>query len=112
MKSNDIHDLTFTPDGTLLAANPGNPKLYDDKENYNLQCVNPDTEGSQIYVWNPETGETLIKFAGSQFILSSDSCLVAGSSPDETLTDSKRIDSNVSVWDISSGEQIAPLHRT
>ena len=106
-KANDIHDLTFTPDGTLLAANPGNPKLYfDDKENYN-QCVNPDTEGSQIYVWNPETGEALIKFAGDQFILSPDSCLVAGSSPDETLTDSKRIDSNVSVWDISSGEQLA-----
>ena len=106
-KSNDIHDLTFTPDGTLLAANPGNPKLYsNDKENYN-QCVNPDTEGSQIYVWDPETGEVLIKFAGWEFTLSSDSCLVAGSSPNETLTDSKRIDSNVSVWDISSGEQIA-----
>ena len=106
-KANDIHDLTFTPDGTLLAANPGNPKLYSgDKENYN-QCVNPDTEGSQIYVWNPETGEALIKFPGNEFVLSSDSCLVAGSSPDETLTDSKRIDSNISVWNISSGEQIA-----
>ena len=106
-KSNDIHDLTFTPDGTLLAANPGNPKLYsNDKDNYD-QCVNPHTEGSQIYVWEPETGEALIKFAGNEFTLSSDSCLVAGSSPDETLTDSKRIDSNVSVWDISSGEQIA-----
>ncbi len=106
-KSNDIYDLRFTQDGTLLAAIAGNPKHYsDDKENYN-EFVNPETEGCQIYVWQPETGDVIIKFAGHRFALSSDSRYIAGSSPDEISANDKRIDSNISVWDISTREQVA-----
>ncbi len=106
-KSNDIYDLQFTPDGTLLAAIAGNPfHISDDKENYD-EILNPDSEGSQIYVWDPTTGEIIIKFAGHRYALSNDNRLIAGSSPDNTSTNKKRVDNNISVWDISTREQIA-----
>ena len=54
-KANDIRQLQFSPDGKLLAANAGNPKMYS-HEDWD-QLLNPDTEGEQIYVWDPETGE-------------------------------------------------------
>ncbi len=106
-KSNDIYDLQFTPDGTLLAAIAGNPFHSSGKKETYDEILNPDSEGSQIYVWDPTTGKKLVKFAGHRFALSSDSRLVAGSSPDETSTNEKCVDSNISVWDISTGEQIA-----
>ena len=106
-QSNDISQLQFSPDGKLLAANAGNPKLYSDEDADDYQLLNPDTEGDQIYVWNPETGETIIKFAGTEFAFSQDSRLLAGESPDETVGDANRVDCCVSVWDITSSERIA-----
>ena len=106
-QSNDISQLQFSPDGKLLAANAGNPKLYSDEGADDYQLLNPDTEGDQIYVWNPETGEAIIKFAGIEFAFSQDSRLLAGESPDETVRDTNRVDCCVSVWDIASRERIA-----
>lgn len=106
-KSNDISELQFSPDGELLAAVAGNHKLYsNDKENFD-ELLNPDTEGDQIYVWRPETGEVILKFAGRNFAFSSDNRLLAGACPDETVNDGKSVDSWVSVWDITSSEHIA-----
>ena len=106
-KSNDIYELQFSPNGELLAATTGNHQLYsNDEENYD-ELLNPDTEGDQIYVWRPETGEVILKFAGRNFTFSSDSRLLAGACADETLNDDKRVDRWVSVWDITSGEHIA-----
>ena len=106
-KANDIRQLQFSPDGKLLAANAGNPKLYsNDDDNYD-QLLNPDTEGDQIYVWAPETGEAIIKFTGWRLAFSQDSRLLVGTSPDGTVGDADRVDCCVSVWDIASGERIA-----
>ncbi len=102
-KSNDISRLQFSPDGELLAATAGNPKLYSNDD----ELLNPDTEGTQTYVWNPETGKPIIKFAGQEFVFSSDSRLLAGVCDDETLNDDEGIDRCVSVWDVPSREQIA-----
>ena len=100
---NDISELQFSPDGKLLAANARNPKLYSDEDQDDYQLLNPDTEGDQIYVWDPETGEALIKFAGRDFAFSQDSRLLAGASPHKTVCDADC----VSVWDITSKERIA-----
>jgi len=106
-KSNDINRLKFSPNGELLAATAGNPKLY----SIDNKLLNPDTEGTQTYVWNPETGKPIIKFAGQDFVFSSDSRLLAAACPDETLIDDKRDDIwGVSVWDVTSCEQIAFLN--
>ncbi|MYF98112.1 sigma-70 family RNA polymerase sigma factor [Candidatus Poribacteria bacterium] len=102
-KSNDVWQLEFSPDSKLLAATVGNPKVYSDDE----QLLNPDTEGTQTYVWNPETGEPIVKFAGSDYAYSSDSRMLAAASMDETVEDDERVDQCVSVWDLTSGEQIA-----
>lgn len=101
-RSNDIWDLEFSPDGNLLAATAGNSKLYNDDN----VCLNPDTEGTQTYVWDPKTGKQIIKFAGREFVFSSDSRLIAGAAADETLKDDERIDRCVSVWDLTTSEQI------
>ena len=63
-RSNDIWQLEFSPDGNLLAATAGNSKLYNDDD----VCLNPDTEGTQTYVWDPKTGKQIIKFAGREFV--------------------------------------------
>lgn len=104
-KANDIYQLQFSPDGKRLAAYAGNPKLYSN-DNWD-QPLNPDTEGDQIYVWDPETGEAIIKFAGRELAFSQDSRLLAGASPDETVPGADRIDCCVSVWDIALRERIA-----
>ena len=100
---NDISQLEFSPDGELLAATAQNPEVYLDED----QPLNPDTEGYQTYVWHPETGEAIVKFAGRDFVFSSDSCLLAGAAADETLNDANRVDRCVSVWDVTTGERIA-----
>ena len=100
---NDISQLEFSPDGRLLAATAQNPKIYSPDD----QVLNSDTEGYQTYVWHPETGEVIVKFAGRNFAFSSDSRLLAGASADETLNDANRIDRCVSVWDVTTGKRIA-----
>ncbi|MXV77525.1 hypothetical protein F4083_13140 [Candidatus Poribacteria bacterium] len=104
-KSNDISQLEFSPDGNLLAGTAQNPKMYSPDD----QILNPDTEGEQTYLWNPETGEVILKFAGREFIFSTDSRLLAIASPDESqvASDAKRIDCCVSVWDVVSRKRIA-----
>ncbi len=102
-KSNDISQLKFSPNGELLAATAGNPQLFSNDD----QLLNPDTEGTQTYVWNPETGKPIIKFAGQDFVFSSDSRLLAAACRDETLKNGERDDHWVSVWDVTSREQIA-----
>lgn len=106
-QSNDISELQFSPDGKLLAAKAGNPKLYSDEDSDDYQLLNPDTEGDQIYVWDPETGEAIIKFAGYALVFSQDSRLLAGAASDETVEAAERVDRCVSVWDITSKERIA-----
>ncbi|MDE0088203.1 MAG: sigma-70 family RNA polymerase sigma factor [Candidatus Poribacteria bacterium] len=101
-QSNDIAKLQFSPDGKLLAAYAGNPKLYSNDE-----LLNPDAEGPQIYVWCPETGKVVLKFAKHNFTFSPDSRLLAVTCPDETLNDDESVDRWVSVWDVTSGEHIS-----
>ncbi|MCG9130902.1 hypothetical protein J5I95_04380 [Candidatus Poribacteria bacterium] len=101
-QSNDILQLEFSPDGKLLAATADNPELSRDG-----QVLNPDTEGRQTYVWHPETGEVIVKFAGRNFAFSPDSRLLAGAAADETLGDTDRVDRCVSVWDVTTGERIS-----
>ena len=104
-KSNDIPHLEFSPDGNFLAGTAQNPKMYSPDD----QVLNPDTEGEQTYLWNPETGEVILKFAGADFVFSADSRLLAAASPDDShaSSDAKRIDRCVSVWDVVSRERIA-----
>ena len=106
-QSNDISRLQFSPDGKRLAARAENPQLYSNEDDNYDQLLNPDTEGNQIYVWDPETGEAIIKFAGHEFVFSQDSRMLTGASPDETIHDDNRDDCCVSVWDITSRERIA-----
>ncbi len=102
-KTNDIWGLTFTPDGSLLAAMVSN-----DKENSKEhECLDPDGEGPQIYVWEPETGKPLVKFPGETFAVSQDSRFIAGGSTDGTLIDDELLYSDIAVWDIAASEQIA-----
>ncbi len=104
-KSNDISQLEFSLDGNFLVGTVQNPKMYSPDD----QILNPDTEGEQTYLWNPETGEVILKFAGREFIFSTDSRLLAIASPDEShsTSDAKRIDRCVSVWDVVSRKRIA-----
>lgn len=100
-QSNDIHQLEFSPDGRCLAATAGNPELYSNDD----QVLNPDTEGTQTYVWHPETGEVITKFAGRNFAFSPDSRLLAGGAADETSGNTDRVDRCVSVWDVTTSER-------
>ena len=105
-KSNDISHLEFSPDGNLLAGTAQNQKYWSPDDD---RVLIPDREGEQIYIWNPETGEVILKFAGNDFVFSADSRLLAGASPDDShsSSDVKRIDRCVSVWDVVSRERIA-----
>ena len=100
-QSNDIHQLEFSPDGKLLAATADNPELYSNDD----QLLNPDTEGTQTYVWHPETGEAIVKFAGRNFAFSPNSRLLASAAFDETLGSTDRVDRCVSIWDVTTGER-------
>ena len=104
IQSNDITQLEFSPDGKhlTLAATAQNPKISRDG-----QVLNPNREGYQTYVWHPETGEAIVKFAGRNFAFSPDSRLLAGAAADATLSNSDRVDRCVSVWDVTTGERIS-----
>ena len=105
-KSNDISQLEFSPDGSLLAGtarNQGDWSPDDDR----VPII--EREGEQTYLWHPETGEVILKLAGIDFVFSADSCLLAAASPadSDSSSDVKRIDRCVSVWDIKNKERIA-----
>ena len=91
-QSNDIRQLGFSPDGRFLAA---------------ATAQNPDTEDPQTYVWHPETGALIVKFAGRNFAFSPDSRLLAGAAADEISNDTNRVDRCVSIWDVTTGERIS-----
>ena len=104
VESADISQLEFSPDGQYIAAIGDNPKVYSTRDD---GLVNPDTEGMQIHIWDPETGVPIVKFAGSRFTFSPDSRLVAGTAPDESGNDTDRVDRCISVWDIAKAKRIA-----
>lgn len=110
-RSNDVAQLEFSPDSKFLAATVNNPKLYSFRDG-ERKLINPDTEGMQTYVWHPETGEAIVKFAGTNFIFSPDSRLIACKCPDETLSKTEAADSIynfISVWEVATGERFAYL---
>ena len=85
-QSNYISRLGFSPDGRHVAA----------------------TVEGQTYLWNPRTGVPIAEFAGIKFAFSPDSRLLACENP-YTIphTTPPRAASNISVWDIATGERIA-----
>ena len=105
-RSNDVSRLEFSANGKFLAATVNNPEIYSFRDG-ERKLVNPDTEGTQTYVWHPEAGEAIIKFAGRNFAFSPDSRLLAGAAADETMRNDDRVDSCVSVWDVTTGERVA-----
>ena len=110
-QSNDVAHLEFSADSKFLAATVGNPKVYTFRDG-ERKLVNPDTEGIQTYVWHPETGEAILKFAGRNFVFSPDSRLIACACPDETLSKAEDAASSynfISVWEIATGERFAYL---
>ena len=110
-QGNDVAHLEFSPDSKLLAATVNNPKVYSFRDGKRT-LVNPGTEGTQTYVWHPETGEAIVKFAGRNFVFSPDSRLIACACPDETLSKTEAADSVynfISVWEIATGERFAYL---
>ena len=100
-QSNDISQLEFSPDGKLLAGTAYNSKLYTDDN----QVLNPDTEGRQTYIWDPETGTPVAKFAGDTFAFSPDSCLLACATSDDNNVDN--VHCCVSVWSLKTRERLA-----
>lgn len=105
-KSNDVSHLEFSPDGNLLAGTAQNQKFWSPDDD---RVLIPDREGEKTYLWNPETGEVILKFSGTDFVFSADSSLLAAASPDDSHSgsDVKRIDRCVSVWNVVSRERIA-----
>ncbi|RKU16971.1 hypothetical protein C6503_11360 [Candidatus Poribacteria bacterium] len=104
VKSADISQLEFSPNGQYIAAVGDNNKVYSVHDD---RVVNPDTEGMQTHIWDPATGVPIVKFAGSRFTFSPDSRLLAGATPDKSSNDDDRVDRWISVWDIAKGERIA-----
>ena len=104
VKSADISQLEFSPNGQYIAAIGNNSKVYSVRDD---RLVNPDTEGMQTHIWHPATGVPIVKFAGSRFAFSPDSRLLAGATPDESSSDDDRVDRCISVWDIAKVERIA-----
>ena len=105
-QSNDASHLEFSPDSKFLAATVNNPELYSFRDG-ERKLINPDTEGTQTYVWHPETGEVITKFAGRNFAFSPNSRLLAGAAADETMRNDDRVDCCVAVWDVTTGERVA-----
>ena len=86
----DIYRLEFSPNGKYVAG-----------------TADVDTEGTQTYIWCPETGKLIFKFAGRNFSFSQDSCLLAGVTFDEPIGDADPINHYISVWNITTGERIS-----
>ena len=105
-QSNDVSHLEFSPNSKFLAATVHNPKLYTFRDGEH-KLINPNTEGTQIHVWHPETGEAIVKFAGTKFTFSPDSRLLAGAAADEAMSNDDRVDRCVSVWNVTTGERVA-----
>lgn len=89
--SADIYGLEFSPNGQYVAAT----------------ADNLGTEGTQTYIWDPETGQLIFKFVGGNFNFSQDSCLLAGVTSDEPIGDVDPINHYISVWNITTGERIS-----
>ncbi len=89
--SADIYGLEFSPNGQYVAAT----------------ADNLGTEGTQTYIWDPETGKLIFKFAGGNFSFSQDSCLLAGVTSDDPIGDADPINHYISVWNITTGERIS-----
>ena len=104
VESADISQLGFSPDGQYIAATGNNSKIYSIRDD---KIINPDTEGMQTYIWHPETGVPIVKFAGTNFVFSQDSRLLAAGTPDEFTNIDDRVDRCISVWDIAKAERIA-----
>ncbi len=104
VKSADISQLEFSPDGQYIAAIGDNSKVYSVRDD---RVVNPYTEGMQTHIWHPATGVPIVKFAGSRFTFSPDSRLLASATPGESFIDDDRVDRWISVWDIAKAERIA-----
>lgn len=86
----DIYRLEFSPNGKYVAG-----------------TADVDTEGTQTYIWCPETGKLIFKFAGRNFSFSQDSCLLAGVTSDDPIGDADPINHYISVWNITTGERIS-----
>jgi WD40 repeat protein len=91
VESADIYRLEFSPNGQYVAAT----------------ADNLGTEGTQTYIWCPETGNLIFKFAGGNFSFSQDSCLLAGVTSDDPIGDADPINHYISVWNITTGERIS-----
>ena len=89
--SSDIYRLEFSPNGRYVAAT----------------ADNLGTEGTQTYVWCPETGELIFKFAGTNFRFSQESCLLAGVTSDEPIEDANPLNHYISVWNVKTGERVS-----
>ena len=89
--SSDIYRLEFSPNGQYVAAT----------------ADNLGTEGTQTYIWCPETGKLTFRFAGRNFSFSQDSCLLAGVTSDESIDGADPTNHYVSVWNITTGERIS-----
>lgn len=110
-QSNDVAHLEFSPDSKFLAATANNRKFYILRDG-ERKLIDSNSEGTQTYVWHPETGEAIVKFAGRNFVFSPDSLLIACACPDETLSKVDAADSIynfISVWEIATGERFAYL---
>ncbi len=91
VKTHNSYRLEFSPNGQFVAAT----------------ADNVGKKGTQTYIWCPETGELIFKFAGRNFAFSEDSQLLAGVISDESIGDADPINHYVSVWNITSGERIS-----
>ena len=91
VESADIYRLEFSPNGQYVAAT----------------ADNLGTEGTQTYIWCPETGKLIFKFAGGNFSFSQDSCLLAGVTSDDPIGDADPINHYISVWNIRTSERIS-----
>ena len=89
--SADIYGLEFSPNGQYVAAT----------------ADNLGTEGTQTYIWDPETGKLIFKFAGGNFSFSQESCLLVGVTSDDPIGDADPINHYISVWNITTGERIS-----
>ena len=95
---NVTSQLTFSPNGEVIAATFTTPK------DSGLGWVSVATTDPQTYLWNAKTGKRIAKFPGGKFSFSSDSCLLACTSPDNTDSNAKGMHRLVSVWDIKTQE--------